>query len=146
MFEIRECEDYEVAKALMQEYSQIKGAEQCFVSLEQELADLGSFYQGGALLLGYEDGEPVATIAIRKEDDASCEAKRLYVRPACRGKGCGRLMMEVMLEKCRELGFQEVWFTTIPEVMDIAYGLYQRMGFEEIEEDEGTVTMRMRLA
>ena len=55
MFAIKDCTDYEVAKQLIREYSEIKGAESCFASLDKELADLGTYYKGGALLIGFED-------------------------------------------------------------------------------------------
>ena len=145
MIEIRECDDYEAAKELILEYSKIKGAEACFVSLDRELADLEGFYKDGALLLGYEDNEPVATIAIKKIDNDSAEAKRLYIKPEYRGNGYARHMLNAMLDKCRELKFKEVRFTTKPAVMSIGYALYQKMGFEELENEEGTVLMRMKL-
>ncbi len=145
MIEIRECDNYEAAKNLILEYSKIKGAEACFVSLDRELESLESFYEGGALLLGYEGQEPVATIAIKKLNDHMAEAKRLYIKPEYRGRGYARHMLNAMLEQCRSLKFQEVRFTTKPEVMSIGYALYQRMGFEELENNEGTVLMRMVL-
>jgi N-acetylglutamate synthase-like GNAT family acetyltransferase len=145
MITIRECDDYEAAKNLILEYSQIKGAEACFVSLDRELADLAGFYKDGALLLGYDEGNPVATIAIKKINDDRAEAKRLYVKPECRGEGYARPMLNAMLDKSRELKFKEVRFTTKPAVMSIGYALYQKMGFEELENDEGTVLMRMKL-
>lgn len=144
-FEIRDCDDFEAAEALIREYSQIKGAESCFVTLEKELADLGKFYEGGAFLIGYEDGKPIATIAIRSIDGRSCEAKRLFIQPEYRGKGYARLLMNAMLDRCRELGFEEVLFTTKPAVMNVGYGLYQRMGFEETGFDGETASMRMTL-
>lgn len=144
-FTVRECDDLEALKALFQEYSTIKGAEQCFVSFGSEMADLEGFYAGGAMLLGYEDDTPVACIAIRKESDEVCEAKRLYVKPACRGKGYARPMLNAMLDKARALGFREVCFTTKPDVMEIGYELYKRMGFEETGEEDGIVSMRMAL-
>ena len=145
MFEFRDCENEKTARDLILEYSQIKGAEACFVSLDRELADLNSYYEGGALLIGYENGEPVSTIAIRKVDDDTAEAKRLYIRPASRGRGYARFMLNAMLDRCRKLGFKEVRFTTNPEVMAIAYALYKRMGFEELDNAEGVVSMRMAL-
>lgn len=145
MFEIKVCDDYEAAKNLILEYSRIKGAESCFVSLEIELSDLEGFYKDGALLLGYEDSDPIATIAIKKINDDQAEAKRLYIKPDHRGNGYARQMLNAMLEKCRELQFKEVRFTTKPEVMSIGYALYKKMGFEEIESKEGTVLMRMLL-
>ncbi len=145
MFEVRDCENEKTARDLILEYSQIKGAEVCFVSLDRELADLNSYYKGGALLIGYEDGEPVAAIAIRKVDDDTAEAKRLYIRPSSRGRGYARIMLNAMLDRCRKLGFQEVRFTTNPEVMAVAYALYKRMGFEELDAVDGIVSMRMAL-
>ena len=58
-------------------------------------------------------------------------------------KGYARIMLNTMLEKAKELGFAEVTFTTKPSVMQIGYGLYKRMGFEETGEKEGIVSMRM---
>ena len=145
MFEIKDCADYEVAKKLIREYSEIKGAENCFVSLDKELADLGTYYKGGALLIGLEDDKPVSTIAIKRVDDDTCEAKRLYIKPDYRGKGYARILMNEMLERSRKLGFKEVTFTTKPEVMSIGYGLYKRMGFEEVKCEDGVASMRMAL-
>ena len=145
-FEVRECKETEVVKKLFREYSQIKGAEGCFVSFDRELADLEAFYSGGALLVGYEAGLPVACIAIKKLDNKTCEAKRLFIKPEYRGNGYARIMLNTMLDKARELGFSEVTFTTKPSVMQIGYGLYKRMGFEEVSENEGVVAMRMELS
>ncbi len=144
-FEVKECNDTEVVKELFKEYSQIKGAESCFVSFDKELADLEGFYRGGALLVGYEEDKPVACIAIKKLDDNICEAKRLFIKPEYRGKGYARTMLNTMLDKSKELGFTEVTFTTKPSVMQIGYGLYKRMGFEETAEENGTVSMRMAI-
>jgi GNAT superfamily N-acetyltransferase len=145
MIEIRECDDYEAAKKLILEYSKIKGVEACFISLDRELSDLKGFYKEGALLLGYDDVNPIATIAIKKVDDNLAEAKRLYIKPEYRGNGYARPMLNAMLEKCRELKFKEVRFTTKPEVMSIGYALYRKMGFEELGNDNGTVSMCMLL-
>ena len=43
------------------------------------------------------------------------------------------------------MAFSEVTFTTKPSVMQIGYGLYIRIGFEEVFEKEGIVTMRMEI-
>ena len=145
MFEIKDCGDYEEAKKLIREYSEIKGAESCFVSLDKELADLDTYYKDGALLIGFENENPIATIAIKRIDKDTCEAKRLYIKPDYRGKGYARVLMNEMLDRSRKLGFKEVTFTTKPEVMSIGYGLYKRMGFEEMNCIDGVASMRMIL-
>lgn len=145
VFKVDDCSDNEIIKEIFKEYSQIKGAENCFVSFDKELADLDGFYKDGALLLAWEDETPVGSIAIKKIDDNTCEAKRLYIKPSYRGKGYARVMLNTMLERASDLGFKEVVFTTKPKVMQVGYGLYKRMGFEELEENDGTVKMRMGL-
>ena len=142
-FEVKDCKDIEAVKTLFLEYSQIKGAESCFVSFDKELADLEAFYSGGALLVGYEEGMPIACIALKKVNAQTGEAKRLFIKPEYRGKGYARIMLNSMLDRARALGFSEVTFTTKPSVMQIGYGLYKRMGFEEVDEKEGIVSMRM---
>lgn len=109
------------------------------------MANLKEFYKAGALLVGYEDEQPVACIAIKKLDNTSCEAKRLFIKPEYRGNGYARAMLNTMLDKAKELGFKEVTFTTKPSVMQIGYGLYKRMGFEEISDKDGIVSMRMAI-
>ena len=95
--------------------------------------------------MGYENDTPVGCIAIRKVDENTCEAKRLFIKPEYRGKGYARILLESMLSKARELGFVTVSLTTKPSVMPVAYGLYGRMGFRELSEDAGTVRMSKEL-
>lgn len=145
MTEIKCSEDYSTIKELFVEYSQIKGAEGCFVSFDKELADLKGYYKDGAIILGYEDDIPFGCIAIKKEDDDICQGKRLYIKPAYRGKGYARIMLNSMIDQARKLGYKELRFTTKPEVMTVAYGLYKRMGFEETGYENGVASMRINL-
>ena len=140
-FVVSECHEFGIIRELFLEYSKIKGAESCFISFGNELEHLESYYSGGTLLVGCENGTPVGCIAIKKVDEKTCEAKRLFIKPAYRGKGYARILLESMLSKARELGFVTVSLTTKPSVMPVAYGLYGRMGFCEFSEDHGTVRM-----
>ena len=145
-FEVKESSDIETIKELFVEYSHIKGAESCFVSFDKELNDLAGYYSGGAILVGFEEYKPVACVAIRKISEETCEGKRLFIKPEYRGKGYARIMIKAMTDKASELGFKEVVFTTKPEVMTVGYGLYKRMGFEELSEENGIVSMRIDLS
>lgn len=144
-FKVEECTDKEVIRSLFVEYSHINGAESCFVSFDKELNDLEGFYSGGAILVGFEDDKPVAYVAFRKINDDTCEGKRLFIKPEYRGKGYARVMIKAMTDKASGLGFKEVVFTTKPEVMSVGYGLYKRMGFEELSEENGIISMRIDL-
>ena len=144
-FEVTISTDYDIIKTLFVEYSQIKGAEGCFVSFEKELADLAEFYKGGAILVGFEDGTPIATIALKKVDDDTTEIKRLFIKPEHRGKGYARKMLKAMFKCADSLGYKEVMLTTRPEVMPVAYALYQRIGFNQTDFKDGVATMRMAI-
>ncbi len=144
-FEVTTSTDYDIIKTLFVEYSQIKGAEGCFVSFEKELADLAEFYKGGAILVGFEDGTPIATIALKKVDNDTTEVKRLFIKPEHRGKGYARKMLKAMFQCADSLGYKEVMLTTRPEVMPVAYVLYQRIGFNQTDFKDGVATMRMAI-
>jgi putative acetyltransferase len=79
------------------------------------------------------DGEEVVgTGAIRRLDQQTCELKRLWFLPACRGKGFGKQMVERLLDFARSAGYQRVRLDTAPE-LQAANRLYQRLGFYPIE-------------
>ena len=96
-------------------------------------------------MTGFEEDKPVACVAVKKINDETCEGKRLFIKPEYRGKGYARIMIKAMTDKASELGFKEVVFTTKPAVMSVGYGLYKRMGFEELSEENGIVSMRIDL-
>jgi putative acetyltransferase len=77
------------------------------------------------------DGEPAACGGILFVGDAPGgygEIKRMYVRPAWRGRGFGRAVLERLEARARELGFRLLRLETgIRQVEAIA--LYERMGF-----------------
>ena len=50
-----------------------------------------------------------------------------------------------MLKEAKKLGFKELVFTTRPDVMAVGYGLYKRMGFEELKLEDGVAYMRVVL-
>ena len=57
-----------------------------------------------------------------------CELVKLYLLPAARGKGYGKLLIEKCFSMARELGYKEVYLETMPE-LNRAVGLYERCGF-----------------
>ena len=58
-----------------------------------------------------------------------CELVKVYLRPAARGTGLGRRLIERSLAWAREAGFQRVYLETLPELTQ-AVPLYERLGFE----------------
>jgi ribosomal protein S18 acetylase RimI-like enzyme len=88
-------------------------------------------------------------VAVRQFDADRCEAKRLYVRPAFRGCGLGRTLMNWAIGEARLMGYREIVGDTMPE-MSLALEMYWRMGFERTgpyaeNPTPGAIFIRMKL-
>ena len=58
--------------------------------------------------------------------------KRLYLRPAFRGKGLGQAMVDAIVAEARTIGYRRLRLDTIEPLMKSAVAMYRRMGFREI--------------
>lgn len=136
----RTSAEYEAIKALFREYAEQLGFSLAYQDFEKELADFPGKYAApdGALLLATVDGAAAGTVALRKLDEGICEMKRLYVRPAFRGRrtadgrSIGRALAEDIVAIGRERGYQRLRLDTISGKMRQALSLYRSMGFVEI--------------
>ena len=103
----------------------------------------------GRLYLLYVDGVPAGSVGMRKLDGESCELKRLYVRPAFRGKKYGDMLTRRILEDAREAGYRYMLLDTLPFLRP-AIEMYEKMGFYRIEKYndspiESTIYMKYQL-
>jgi putative acetyltransferase len=124
------ADDGAAVRALFREYFAWLGPEGWFNDLEAELAALPGGYD--ALLVARDGEEVVGCVGLRPLGDGVCEMKRLYVRPAGRGSGAGRALVEAIVEEARRLGFRTMRLDTLP-TMAAAQALYRSLGFTEIE-------------
>jgi putative acetyltransferase len=122
------------ARELFLEYAQSLGMNLCFQNFEQELADLPGSYAppDGRLLLAERGGQLAGCVALHKWEDGICEMKRLYLRPAYRGKGLGRVLAETIIAEARQIGYKRMRLDTIEPIMQDAVEMYRRLGFREI--------------
>ena len=125
----------EAARTLFEEYAASLGFSLCFQNFDQELKNLPGAYAppDGRLLLATEDDQLAGCIALRKLERGVCEMKRLFIRPAHRATGLGRVLAESIIDEARKLGYTHMRLDTIPGKMDKAIALYHSMGFVEIE-------------
>ena len=123
----------EQARALFREYERSMGIDLCFQGFEQELVGLPGAYAPprGRLLLALDGAAPAGCVALRPLADAACEMKRLYVRPAFRGRRVGRLLAERVLAEARVIGYARLRLDTLPSMRE-AISLYGALGFVEI--------------
>ena len=106
----------------------------CFQGFDKEFAELPGDYAPpeGRLLLAQCDDVAAGCVALHKLEPQICEMKRLYLRPAHRGKGLGRTLCERVLSEARQIGYRHLRLDTVEPSMKDAVALYRRMGFREI--------------
>jgi ribosomal protein S18 acetylase RimI-like enzyme len=141
----------EVVRELFQEYSDSLGFDLCFQNFKEELESLPGEYSppAGSLLLAVSGEGTAGCVALRRIDNSICEMKRLYVRPAFRGRGIGRELCRRIITSGLELGYSSMRLDTLAS-MSAALELYRALGFREIEPYrynpiEGAVFMELRL-
>jgi len=123
--------DYAIGRALFEEYARATDVDLCFQDFAAELDRLSVMYAApaGALLLARAGSEVVGCVGLRKLRDDICEMKRLYVRPAFRGRHLGRRMAEEIAQRARDLGYRTLVLDTLG-TMEAAQKLYVSMGFK----------------
>jgi putative acetyltransferase len=126
-------DDLSRVRELFLEYAAWLKVDLCFQGFEAELAALPGRYSppDGRLLLAMDGDAAAGCIALRRFDTQAGEVKRMYVRPAWRGRGLGDRMASAMIDAARGIGYRRLLLDTLGH-MRSARAVYARAGFREI--------------
>ncbi len=120
--------------------------------LDHDVANWRGEYDGiaGVMLVVVDPaGQVVGTAAVRRLAPGMAELKRMWLRPACRGRGLARRLMDRCLEEARALGGRVLRLDS-ERRLEAAVRLYRSYGFEEIADynrnPRADVWMELRLA
>lgn len=129
MITIAPADDLNIVRELFTEYADALGVDLSFQDFDHELATLDDFYE--LILVARDDSRSAGCVALRRIDAATCELKRLYVRPDSRGRNLGRQLATNIIDAARQRGYQRIRLDTLP-AMTSAIPLYESLGFIEI--------------
>lgn len=127
--------DLDVVRELFGEYVAGLGIDLSFQDVDAELAHLPGKYappRGVILLARDTAGAALGCVALRPwETPGSCEIKRLYVRPAARGRSLGRQLAGAVIARAAAAGYRTVLLDTLAS-MRAARALYAALGFRPV--------------
>ncbi|MDR1612023.1 MAG: GNAT family N-acetyltransferase [Planctomycetota bacterium] len=126
-------DDLDAIRSLFNEYTAWLDMDLTFQGFAEEFANLPGKYAmpDGRLYLAARGGEAAGCVALRRFDEARAEIKRLYVRPAFRGSGLGRLLVDKVIADARDIGYAGIVLDTAGHMRDAAR-LYGKCGFTAI--------------
>ncbi|HQQ96994.1 MAG TPA: GNAT family N-acetyltransferase [Cyclobacteriaceae bacterium] len=125
--------DWNEARRLVREYTLSLGIDLSFQDIETELSNLKEKFEGngGCFFLARTDQEIIGCAGFWRIDESTCEMKRLYVVPSARGQQLGEKLVQMVLNRARDMQYHTILLDTI-DTMKSAIELYHRMGFTEI--------------
>ena len=123
--------EWDEAQRLVREYAASLNVDLSFQNFDHELQHFTTDYAPatGAFILAEDADQYVACIGLRQFSEGIGEIKRLYVVPAARGLGLGRLLVERIIVVAREAGYSSLLLDTLP-FMKEAQSLYVALGFK----------------
>jgi N-acetylglutamate synthase and related acetyltransferases len=126
-------DDLDAIRALFTEYAAMLDVDLSFQNYDEEFAGLPGKYSppDGGLFIAKWSGEAAGCAALRRFDESRCELKRTYVRPAFRGFGLGRMLVDKAISTAREIGYAAMVLDT-KDTLEHAIGLYKTLGFAAI--------------
>jgi putative acetyltransferase len=130
---VERTEDLPTIRRLFEEYAAELGYDLCFQGFANELETLPGSYARpeGRLLLASVKDEAAGCVGLRRLDPEVCEMKRLYVRPAYRGVGAGRMLAQAIVAEGRAAGYRRMRLDTLSTMLG-ALAVYRKLGFRDI--------------
>lgn len=103
---------------------------------DDDLNDIEASYidRGGVFeLLEDSEGNLLGTVGLYPVDNEMVELRKMYFSSVLRGRGIGRETLARMIEKARQMGFNNMYLETA-SVLESAIALYKKFGFVETSE------------
>ncbi|MDB5803584.1 MAG: GCN5-related N-acetyltransferase [Betaproteobacteria bacterium] len=98
-----------------------------------DIEDRAKFYPPyGRFYLLRHDGNHVGVGCLKRLSADAAELQRMYVQPAARGIGAGRLLLNQLVDDARALGHSRLRLESL-KALAAAHAMYRSAGFVDIE-------------
>jgi len=83
------------------------------------------------VFIAYDGKEPVACASFKRKGEDTAEVKRVYTKPAYRGKGLSRKIMQMVETEAAKQGYKRMVLETSVE-LESAVRMYEGLGYRPI--------------
>lgn len=124
--------DTEPLLALIREYMAWLNVDLCGRGLEKELPQFETLFTppSGLFVLAHVRDQLAGCAGLLVHHERTAELKRVYVRPAHRGRNLGEALVRQLMELAPSLGVNHLILDAVAPTIH-AQALYRRMGFTE---------------
>ncbi|MCZ4244605.1 GNAT family N-acetyltransferase [Pedobacter punctiformis] len=133
---IEERDDKALAALIRDVFEEFKIEKQGTVYSDPTTDHLSKVFQNSqsAYWLAEEDGVLLGGCGIYPTEglpEGCVELVKFYLSPNSRGKGIGKKLMEKSIESAQQLGYNEIYLESFPE-LSTAIGIYEKVGFKTL--------------
>lgn len=121
-------------KVWPQTYASIISEEQIEFMLEKMYSPLSlanQLNEGAHFLLLYNQAEPIGFASYQVITPTHCKLHKLYVAVSEQGKGGGRILMQYIIEQCKQKGVQHLELQVNRQNSAVVF--YEKLGFYKRE-------------
>lgn len=112
--------------------------------VESDMSDTQKFHPPtGRFYLVEDEDAFVGVGCLKRLGPQVGEIQRMYVRPECRGKGVGRLIVDRLISDARQIGYRKLRLESL-KFLTSAHALYRSVGFVVIDPYAGNSMEKYR--
>ena len=129
-------------------FTHTDGANKDFIHLCHELDDFLNDLVGGEanraayipynrlddihdVIIAYDGNVPIGCASFKRYDNDSAEVKRVFIKPAYRGRGISKALMDLLEKTARQQGYHSFVLES-GEPLVAAMALYRKIGYQVI--------------
>ena len=101
-------------------------------STDRDIDNIEKHYthRNGLFYVIEDNQQVIATMGVYQLEASICELRKMYLLPDYRGTGIGKRLLELAIDKAKQLGYQRMELETASP-LKTAVALYQSYGFKE---------------